>query len=36
MQPAWNLFTGSSRRIFLAELRVDEAMRARGRGWALS
>jgi aminoglycoside phosphotransferase (APT) family kinase protein len=36
LQPAWNMFTGRSRRTFLDELRVDEAMRLRGRGWALS
>lgn len=36
LQPAWNLFAGASRRIFLAELHVDEAARLRGRGWALS
>lgn len=36
LQPAWNVFTDSSRRTFLAELRVDPAMRLRGRGWALS
>ena len=34
--PAWNLFTGSSRRIFLEEVAADEAARLRGRGWALS
>lgn len=34
--PAWNLFTGASRRTFLARLHVDDAMRLRGRGWALS
>jgi aminoglycoside phosphotransferase (APT) family kinase protein len=36
LQPAWNLFTGESRRRFLNDLRADEAMRLRGRGWALS
>ena len=36
LQPAWNVFTERSRRTFFAELRVDEAMRLRGRGWALS
>ena len=34
--PAWNLFAGNSRRIFLEELAADEAARLRGRGWALS
>jgi aminoglycoside phosphotransferase (APT) family kinase protein len=36
LQPAWNLFAGSSRRAFLAELSTDEAARLRGRGWVLS
>ncbi len=36
LQPAWNLFTGDSRRTFLTELKVDDATRLRGRGWALS
>ena len=36
LQPAWNLFSGVSRRSFLSHLRVDGAMRLRGRGWALS
>jgi aminoglycoside phosphotransferase (APT) family kinase protein len=36
LQPAWNLFAGSSRRTFLAELGGDEAARLRGRGWVLS
>ena len=36
LQPAWNLFTGGSRRTFLAELQADEPVRLRGRGWALS
>ena len=36
LQAAWNLFTGESRRIFLAELDVDDAMRLRGRGWVLA
>lgn len=36
LQPAWNMFTGGSRRTFLTELEVDEAARLRGRGWALS
>lgn len=32
----WNLFTGESREAFRAELQVDDATWARGRGWALS
>lgn len=32
---AWNLLTGESRDIFRAEVSVDEATWARGRGWAL-
>ena len=36
LQPAWNTFSGSSRRRFLDELAVDEASRLRGRGWVLS
>ncbi len=36
LQPAWNVFTGSSRRRFRAELEVDDASWLRGRGWALS
>jgi aminoglycoside phosphotransferase (APT) family kinase protein len=36
LQPAWNLFAGRSRRVFLDELDVDEASRLRGRGWVLS
>jgi aminoglycoside phosphotransferase (APT) family kinase protein len=36
LQPAWNLFLRTSRRTFLDELQADEAMRLRGRGWALS
>lgn len=31
----WSFFTGSSRGAFLSALDVDEATRARGRGWAL-
>lgn len=34
--PAWNLFGGQSGRVFLEALDADEAMRLRGRGWALS
>jgi aminoglycoside phosphotransferase (APT) family kinase protein len=33
---AWNLFSGQSREVFRATLAVDDAMWARGRGWALS
>ena len=33
---AWSLFSGESRAVFRAELRVDDATWARGRGWALS
>jgi aminoglycoside phosphotransferase (APT) family kinase protein len=33
---AWNLFSGESRKAFRAELGVDDATWARGRGWALS
>ncbi len=36
LQPAWNVFTGSSRRTFLDELHVDEGTRLRGQGWALA
>lgn len=36
LQPAWNLFSGDSRRTFLTESGADDAMRLRGRGWALS
>ena len=36
LQPAWNLFSGVSRRTFLEELGADGAMRLRGRGSALS
>ncbi|MCI4063419.1 aminoglycoside phosphotransferase family protein [Micromonospora sp. R77] len=35
LQPAWNVFTGDSRRRFRAELAVDDASWLRGRGWAL-
>ena len=35
LQPAWNVFAGSSRERFRAELDVDEASWLRGRGWAL-
>lgn len=33
---AWCVFTGESRRVFRAELGVDDDTWARGRGWALS
>lgn len=33
---AWHLFTGESRAVFRAEMGVDAATWARGRGWALS
>lgn len=36
LQPAWNSFSGESRRAFLAGTHADDAMRLRGRGWALS
>lgn len=36
LQVAWNLFTGTSREVFKATMNVDDAMWARGRGWALS
>jgi aminoglycoside phosphotransferase (APT) family kinase protein len=35
LQPAWNLFAGSSRSRYRAELDVDYASWLRGRGWAL-
>lgn len=35
LQPAWNLFSGESRRRFRAELDVDDASWLRGRGWVL-
>jgi aminoglycoside phosphotransferase (APT) family kinase protein len=34
--PAWYVFTGEARRVFRAELGVDDDTWARGRGWALS
>jgi aminoglycoside phosphotransferase (APT) family kinase protein len=34
--PAWNLFTGDARSAYREALGVDDAMWARGRGWALS
>lgn len=36
LQPAWNVFTGSSRARFRAALDVDDASWQRGRGWALA
>ncbi|MEO8285109.1 MAG: aminoglycoside phosphotransferase family protein [Chloroflexota bacterium] len=33
---AWNLFSAETRNLFRAELQVDDATWARGRGWALS
>jgi aminoglycoside phosphotransferase (APT) family kinase protein len=33
---AWNLLAAGARKVFRAELDVDEATWARGRGWALS
>jgi aminoglycoside phosphotransferase (APT) family kinase protein len=33
--PAWNVFTGTGRPRFRAELAVDDASWLRGRGWAL-
>jgi aminoglycoside phosphotransferase (APT) family kinase protein len=33
---AWTLFSGESRDVFRAALRVDDATWARGRGWALT
>jgi aminoglycoside phosphotransferase (APT) family kinase protein len=35
LQPAWNVFTGESRKRFREELQVDDAAWLRGRGWAL-
>lgn len=35
LQPAWNVFDGTSRDRFRAELAVDDASWLRGRGWAL-
>ncbi len=32
---AWTVFSGESRRVFAADLPVDEAAWARGRGWAI-
>jgi aminoglycoside phosphotransferase (APT) family kinase protein len=33
---AWTLFSGASREVYRAALRVDDATWARGHGWALS
>lgn len=35
LQSAWNVFSGASRARFRAELDVDDASWARGRGWVL-
>jgi len=35
LQPAWNVFAGTSRTRYRAELDVDDASWLRGRGWAL-
>lgn len=35
LQPAWNVFAGTSRARYRAELDVDDASWLRGRGWAL-
>ncbi|MFC4118953.1 aminoglycoside phosphotransferase family protein [Nonomuraea zeae] len=35
LQPAWNVFSGESRRRFRAELEVDDAGWLRGRGWTI-
>ncbi|GAA4755958.1 aminoglycoside phosphotransferase family protein [Modestobacter marinus] len=34
--PAWNLFDAAGRAVFLSALGADEAVRLRGRGWALA
>ncbi|HET7530953.1 MAG TPA: aminoglycoside phosphotransferase family protein [Mycobacteriales bacterium] len=36
LQPAWNVFAGASRARFLADVGVDDAALARGRGWVVS
>lgn len=36
LQPAWNVFSGTSRDRFRAELGVDDGAWLRGRGWALA
>jgi aminoglycoside phosphotransferase (APT) family kinase protein len=35
LQPGWNVFAGTSRARYRAELQVDDASWLRGRGWAL-
>lgn len=35
LQPAWNVFTGASRRRFRTELEVDDDAWQRGRGWVI-
>jgi aminoglycoside phosphotransferase (APT) family kinase protein len=35
LQPAWNIFAGQSRELFLSELGADGDARLRGRGWTL-
>lgn len=35
LQPAWNIFSGSSRIRFRSELGVDDASWLRGRGWTI-
>jgi aminoglycoside phosphotransferase (APT) family kinase protein len=35
LQPVWNVFEGSSRRRYLAQLQVDEPSLLRGRGWTI-
>lgn len=33
--PGWSLFTGEARQLYFDELGVDDAMKARARGWVL-
>ena len=35
LQPAWNIFAGPSRKLFLSELGADDDACLRGRGWTL-
>jgi aminoglycoside phosphotransferase (APT) family kinase protein len=35
LQPAWNIFVGRSRHLFLSALNADDDARPRGRGWTL-
>ncbi|MFZ0157433.1 MAG: aminoglycoside phosphotransferase family protein [Kineosporiaceae bacterium] len=35
LQPAWNMFDGTSRAQFLENLEADDAARLRGRGWVV-